>query len=137
MRQTVRDPNLPHQVILEMQGNRIVVSCNCRRVKKGFAYKYEPIAIVRNREDTANTYNQAGVHRNHPVPFGPTWAIHYRDVEPGVTVNDVDHFGCCWICGDPNDHDGIPHSVAVGDGITRYDVVDRMNQGGYKWRDAM
>lgn len=142
MRQTVKDPNLPHQVVLESQGNRIVVSCNCRRVRKGFAYKHEPIAIVSDRKDTAKMYNQPGVHRNHPVPFGPTWEIHYRDEEPGVTVNDRDEFmsrewSHCWICGVVDDHGGTPHSVAVGDGLTRYDIVDRMNQGGYKWRDAM
>lgn len=42
----------------------------------------------------------------------------------------------CWICGDPNDHDGKAHSEATGDGLTRYDIVALMNQGGYTWRDS-
>lgn len=30
----------------------------------------------------------------------------------------------CGICGDPEDHDGVPHSVATGDGKTRADVAE-------------
>jgi hypothetical protein len=28
----------------------------------------------------------------------------------------------CFICGDPDDHDGKPHSEATGDTTTRYDM---------------
>jgi hypothetical protein len=42
-----------------------------------------------------------------------------------MNVNDERHpFGYCWICGDKEDHNGVPHGVATGDGRTRYDVVD-------------
>ena len=36
----------------------------------------------------------------------------------------TDHAGPCGICGATNDHLGIPHSVATGDGRTRADVAD-------------
>lgn len=39
------------------------------------------------------------------------------DSEPGMPGA-----GPCAICGDPSDHDGRPHSEAVGDGKTRADV---------------
>lgn len=52
-----------------------------------------------------------------------------------VTVNDdSDRYGECWICGDTGDHGGVPHSEAMGDGVTRYQIVDLMHQGGYTWR---
>lgn len=49
-----------------------------------------------------------------------------------VTVNDRDDFSECWICGDPVDHLGVPHSKATGDGLTRYDIVEFM--GDRSWR---
>lgn len=38
--------------------------------------------------------------------------------------------GRCWICGDLDDHDGRPHAEALGDGLTRRDVVDLVNTAG-------
>lgn len=35
----------------------------------------------------------------------------------------TDHAGPCGICGAPNDHLGLPHSLATGDGRTRADVT--------------
>lgn len=53
-----------------------------------------------------------------------------------LSVNDRETWPeSCWICGDPMDHGTIPHSEATGDGLTRYDIVALMSQGGYTWRD--
>lgn len=49
-----------------------------------------------------------------------------------VTVNDRDVFGVCWVCGDPMDHDGVPHGTATGDGLTRRRIVALM--GDRQWR---
>lgn len=52
-----------------------------------------------------------------------------------VTVNDPHPSfwdGCCWICGSKNDHDGVPHGEATGDGLTRHDIVAMM--GDRRWR---
>lgn len=56
-----------------------------------------------------------------------------------VTVNDDGFvpFGVCWICGAPGDHDGVPHSTAVGDGVTRHLIVDIMNANGWSWRHVL
>lgn len=54
-----------------------------------------------------------------------------------VTVNDRDetlYGGPCWICGDPENHGMVAHGIATGDGLTRYDIVALMSQGGYTWR---
>jgi hypothetical protein len=45
-----------------------------------------------------------------------------------ATVNDHDTFGECWICGDKDDHSGLSHADATGDGLTRYDVLDYLAQ---------
>lgn len=45
-----------------------------------------------------------------------------------VDVNDQDYLGVCWICGDLDDHDGLPHAEATGDGLTRYDIIDYLDQ---------
>lgn len=84
MKPVTRDPNLPHQPILEKagKGTSIFVTCNCRRVRAGIAYAYEPIGNVTNRQETKELYNQPGVHRNLKVPFTPEWEIHYKDEEP-------------------------------------------------------
>jgi hypothetical protein len=52
-----------------------------------------------------------------------------------VTVNDADRWweGRCWICNEITDHGGVPHSVATGDGLTRYDIVAIMNASGLDW----
>jgi hypothetical protein len=54
-----------------------------------------------------------------------------------VTVNDDSvrwGWGCCWICGHDTNHDEKPHSMAVGDGVTRWLIVDIMNANGWSWR---
>lgn len=54
-----------------------------------------------------------------------------------VTVNDGDPYEpSCWICGDPWDHGGEAHGTVTGDGLTRYDIVALMAQGGHTWRDG-
>lgn len=55
-----------------------------------------------------------------------------------VTVNDGNQIsGRCWICDDPTDHSGVPHSVACGDGVTRFHVVEIMNANGLMWRPSI
>lgn len=51
-----------------------------------------------------------------------------------VTVNDEQYGFGCWICNDPLNHGGRPHSDAVGDGVTRSTIVDIMNANGWLWR---
>jgi hypothetical protein len=48
------------------------------------------------------------------------WAAKREDIIERLT----DHAGPCGICGAPNDHLGVPHSVATGDGRTRADIAD-------------
>lgn len=139
-----RDLTLDHQPILQVQGHRnpITVSCNCLLEIHITKAIYVPMGEVRDRYDTQRLYNDPA---NHRKPFGPAWEIHYRDVEghreppyqTPVSVNDRDNMwdNVCWICGHGSDHAGIPHAVAMDDGLTRYDIVDFMHQGGYTWRD--
>ncbi len=63
-----------------------------------------------------------------------------------VTVNELDAFwDTCWICGavdKPGEkmgggHLGVPHSEAVGDGITRFQIVEIMNANGWDWRNPV
>lgn len=42
----------------------------------------------------------------------------------------------CYICGDADDHDGVPHSVAMQDGRTR-EIVDREREFQAELEDAM
>jgi hypothetical protein len=54
-----------------------------------------------------------------------------------VTVNDQFDswsWATCWICGHKSNHWGEDHGSATGDGLTRYDIVARMNAGGHLWR---
>ena len=38
-----RDPSVPHQIVLVLSGNEIVVSCNCMRGANGYGWSYSPL----------------------------------------------------------------------------------------------
>lgn len=133
-----RDAGLLHQPIVSVEhgGQRLVVSCNCLLEWHGGAAYYPPMGQVHDRFDTQALFNNP---RNHKQPLTSRWKIHYKDVDPPrLTVNDRDHMwsNVCWICNESGDHTGVPHGVATGDGLTRLDIVEFMDQGGYRWRDG-
>lgn len=41
-----------------------------------------------------------------------------------LTVNDCESPGMCWICGNKDDHNGLTHADAMGDGLTRYAILE-------------
>jgi hypothetical protein len=65
-----------------------------------------------------------GGHTHKGCPMDPT----VNDMLPWWGWDE------CWICGDLNDHGGVPHGVATGDGLTRFKIVALMRQGGHTWR---
>lgn len=67
---TLRNAELPHQVVLFNQtGNAsVMVSCNCRKTVNRFnkVLTYEPMGKTRNLDESRALYNDPN---NHRIPF--------------------------------------------------------------------
>lgn len=56
---------------------------------------------------------------------------------PGSVDEWSDDPSSCWICGDNLDHGGYPHALAMGDGLTRNDVLQLLDYVWYRRAEAL
>lgn len=69
----MRDPSLPHQVVLQVQGHsqQVTVTCNCRNNAH-----LGPIGLAPNIGRTRDLYNDSANHVG-PTPFTQEWKLTY------------------------------------------------------------
>lgn len=71
LRAVLRDPSLPHQVVLTNRRSSlgIFVSCNCRYTRNAEGrFDHDPIGKIKDYPETARLYNDPA---NHYIKFGP------------------------------------------------------------------
>lgn len=76
---------------------------------------------------TPGACDKVGCPVLHDDPANPIHPPPPHDLPPGPLrhVNDFDtQFGSCAICGVKGNHDDVPHGLATGDGLTRYDLLE-------------